>query len=96
MGRYALRCAKSLKALLHWVKYFYRISTDPTTVDMDEVIFIQQLDTAMYRADIRQNLIGQSNTKGNEASPDPLESENKWKVWESKFINYLSTLIVFN
>ena len=47
MGRYALRCAKSLKALLHWVKYFYRISTDPTTVDMDEVIFIQQLDTAM-------------------------------------------------
>ena len=26
----------------------------------------------------------------------PLESENKWKEWESKYINYFSTLIGVN
>ena len=93
---FGMRRTKSMKALLNWVKYFYRISGYPAIVDMNKVMFIQQLDTALYRSDIRKKLIDQSNTKSNEASPGPLESENKWKESRSKFINYLSTLIGVN
>ena len=62
---------------LHRVQYFYCISGDPTILEMNEVMFIKQLDTALYRADIRKNLIGQSNTKYKEDYPGPLESENR-------------------
>ena len=44
-----MRRTKRMKALLHWVQGFYRISGDPTIVNMNEVIFIEQLETAMYR-----------------------------------------------
>ena len=70
---------KRMKALIHWVQAFYHISGDPTIVEMNEVIFIKKLYTAFYRADIRMKLIDQSNTKAKEASPGPLESENKCK-----------------
>ena len=85
-----------MKSLLHWVQYFYRISGDPTIVDMNEVVFIKQLDTDIYRSDIRKNLICQSNTKVKKYFLGPLESDNTWKEWESKFINCLSTLIGVN
>ena len=75
------------------MQYFYRISLDPTIVDLNKVIFIQQLDTALYRAYIKKKLVDQSNTKAKETSLGPLESENKFKEWELKFINYFFTLI---
>ena len=87
---------KNIKSLLHWVEYFYSILGDPTIVETNEVIFIKQFDTALYRAEIRKKLVDQYNTKAKEASLGPLESENKRKEWESKFINYLSTLIGVN
>ena len=74
-----MRRTKRMKAILHWVQDFYRISGYPTIVDMNEVMFIEQLDTTLYRSDTRKNIIDQSNTKAREASPDPLESEKKWK-----------------
>ena len=93
---FGMRRTKRMKALLHWVQYFYRISEYPTVFEMNEVMFIIQFETALYRADIRKKIIHQSNTKDQEASTGPLESENKWKEWESKFINYFSILIGFN
>ena len=75
---------------------FYCISVDPTIIEMHEVMFIGQLVTVLYRADIRKKIIDQSNTKAKETSPCPLKSEKKWKEWWSKFINYLSTLIGVN
>ena len=85
-----------MKALLHWVQYVYRISGDPTIVVMNEVIFIEQLDTALCRAEIRKKLIDHSNRKSKEYYLGPLGLENKWKEWESKFINYLYALIGVN
>ena len=93
---FGMRRTKRMKAILHWVQDFYRISGYPTIVDMNEVMFIEQLDTTLYRSDTRKNIIDQSNTKAKEYSPGPLESENKWKESRSKFINYLSTLIGVN
>ena len=87
---------KTMKALLHWVKYLYCISWDPTIVHLKKVMSIQQLDTTIYIVDTRQKLIDHSNIKSKEDFPGPLESENTCKEWESKFINNLSTLIGVN
>ena len=57
-----MKRTKRMKALLHWVQVFYRISGYTTIVEMNGVMFIEQLDTALYRADIRKKLIYQSNT----------------------------------
>ena len=63
---------------------------------MNKVVFTQQLETSLYRADIRNMIIDQYNTKTKEAYTSPLESKKKWKEWESKLINYLSKLIGCN
>ena len=68
-----------MKALLHWVQNFYCISVDPTIVEINVVMFIKKLDTALYRADIKKKLIDQSNTNTKESSPSPLESIKIWK-----------------
>ena len=93
---FGIRRTKSMKALIDRVEDFYFIPGDPTIVEMNEVMFMKQLDTALYRAKIRKNIIDQSNTKAKEYYSGPLDSDNKLKEWESKSIKYLSTLIGFN
>ena len=79
---FRMRRTKRMKVLLRWVQYVYRISGYPTIVDMNEVVFIEHLDITLYRAEMRKKLIDQYKTKAKEASPGPLEPENKWKDWE--------------
>ena len=74
---FGMRITKRIKSILHWVQDFYRISGDPTKVDLNKVTFIQQLETTMYKAYIRDELIDQYTTKAKEASTVPLDSENK-------------------
>ena len=57
-----------MKAILHWVQDFYIISVDLTIAEMNEVMFIGQLGTAMYMEDIINKLIKKYNTKAKEAS----------------------------
>ena len=40
---------KQMKALLHWVPDFHRISGDLTIIEINEFMFIKQLDTTLYR-----------------------------------------------
>ena len=80
--QFGMRRTKRTKALLHWVKDFYHISGDPTIVEINEVMFIEHLETAQYRVDIRKKIIEQYNTKAKEASPGPLDSEKKRKERE--------------
>ena len=72
--RFRLSRTKWMKALLRWVQDFHRISGNLTIVEINEVMFIEQLDTTLYKENIRKNLIDQSNTKATEDSPGPLES----------------------
>ena len=65
---------KVVKALLHLVKYFYRISVDPTIADLKTFMFIQKLNTALHMSEISKKLIDQSNKKVKEYYPGPLES----------------------
>ena len=85
---FGTRRTKGLKALIHWVQDFYRISAEPSVADLDGPTFKEQLDRATKRADIRKNLQAQTKTSAEAASPGPLESEKHWKQWEEKFINY--------
>ena len=69
---------KSMKALLHWVQDVYHVSVYPNIFDLNEVIFIQKLDTALVRAETGKKLIHQPNTNYKEASPGPLIPGKKW------------------
>ena len=78
---------KWLKAVIHWVQDFYRVSDTPTIVDLNETTFKAALRTAESRDKIRATL--RKNDIPSDASPGPLEREAKWKEWEEKFLNYL-------
>ena len=87
------RRVKKLQAVMHWAQDHRRTSRQPSIEGMSEDEFNAQLDTAIERAQIREQLVNDSSTKAKEATPGPLESESKWVDWESKFTNYLSTLM---
>ena len=79
---------KYLKATIHWVEDFYRVSEIPTIVGMDEYSFKNELQRSLAREKIRKSLIKQTSTAADAASPGPLEKEQQWKDWEEKFTNY--------
>ena len=54
---FGMRRTKMMKELLDWVQEFYCISEYPIIVEMNEIIFIKQLDTSMYRSEIRKKII---------------------------------------
>ena len=78
---------KRIKALIHWLMDFYRVSADPSIVGLSENTFKEQLRLADTRASIRKTLASQSLPDA--ADPGPLKLEKQWKEWEEKFSNYL-------
>ena len=86
------RRGKLLKALVHWVQDFYRISEEPTIVGLNAKSFREALIDAITRSNVRQTLKDNSETAAKVANPGPLKSEKKWREWEEKFINYLTCI----
>ena len=78
---------KWLKAIIHWVQDFYRVSDTPTIVGLNEATFKVALWTAESRDNIQNTL--RNNTIPSDTSPLLLDRESKWKEWEEKFLNYL-------
>ena len=93
---FGTRRSKQLKALVHWVHDFYRVSGNPTIVGLSTGVFRLQLDRALARAEIRKSMILQSKTSATAATPGPLENEKQWKPWEEKFCNYARSHIGSN
>ena len=93
---FGVRRTKKLSSMLHFVQDFYRVSLTPSIVGMTKTDFQQALSVASTRSEVRDNLRSQSATSAKEATPGPLVNERKWKEWETKFDNYLSTLIGSN
>ena len=87
-----IRRIKRLKALVHWAQDFRRISKVPTVVSTSGTDFIAALEQASERARIRKQHRDDSDVLAKEASPGPLKTERDWVNWESKFVNYCSTL----
>ena len=63
--------------MMHWVQDFYRVSSIPSTSGLNRASFIVALTVAGQRADVRKQLIDQSDEKAKVASPGPLISESK-------------------
>ena len=82
------RRIKYLKSFSHWVRDFYRTSSIPSIVGLSEETFKFQMDRAAARDIIRRNMIRQTKTSAEAASPGPLQKETQWKHWEEKFSNY--------
>ena len=93
---FGIRRTKRLKAYLQWVQDFYRISVTPTISGLASATFSTALTVSLERHRIRKQLRDQSDVKAKSASPGPLISEAKWIDWETKFTNYLSTLLGVN
>lgn len=87
------RRAKRLKALVHWVQDFYRVSAEPSIVGLESTSFKLALETSLSRAVIRKSLKNTSDTSAKAADPGELKSEKQWKEWEEKFTNFLGCLI---
>ena len=90
---FGIRRTKRLKCLVHWAQDFKRISRHPTIVGATEESFLEALAIAGQRAEVRKEFNNQSDSTSKEALPGPLASESKWIQWESKFVNFLSTII---
>ena len=82
------RRIKYLKAFAHWVRDFYRTSSIPSIVGLSEETFKLQMDRAAARDIIRRNMMKQTKTSAEAASPGPLQKETQWKHWDEKFSNY--------
>ena len=59
---------------------------------MTRITFCAALDTAtlIHRALAQTTMICNTKLAAEAADPGKLDSENKWKQWEERFINYLS------
>jgi len=73
------RRIKYLKAFAHWVRAFYRTSSIPSIVGLSEETFKRQMDGAAARDIIRRNMLRQTKTSVETASPGPLQKETQWK-----------------
>ena len=93
---FGVRCSKKLMSMLHFIQDSSRVSETPTIVGLTSITFNSAIETALARADIRETLIDQTSTSAKAASPGPLINKRKWKEWETKFENYLSTIIGSN
>ena len=93
---FGIRRTKKLIGLAHWVEDFYRVSNIPSIEGLSQVTFSTQLERALDRERARKRLIDQSSISAKAATPGLLENERKWKEWETRFDNYLSTMIGVN
>ena len=87
---------KLLKATIHWVQDFFRISSTPSVVGLSELTFKAELDTSLARASIRENMSKNTSCNSDAANPGALKSEKDWKQWEEKFTNYTGSYIGAN
>ena len=89
---FGLRRIKKLKSIIHWAKDHRRVSTTPNIEGVNGTSFNTELLRASQRAQVRKQLYDDSDKKAKASSPGPLESEDTWIEWDTKFDNYLSTI----
>jgi len=87
---FGTRRTKLMKALIHWMQDFYRISLVPTIEGETEATLKSQLLRALLRADIRKNFKDNTSTAADAADPGPLKLELRrrpsWSEWHSTLL----------
>ena len=83
---------KRLKALIHWVGDFHRLSREPSLDGLDQDSFRQELLVAQERAEIRKDEAKKYENLAKEATPGKLTSDKVWPKWIMQFTNLLSII----
>jgi len=87
---FGLQRTKQLKATLHWVQDFARVSEVPTLEGLT------QESVAAQRVDIRKKEAKDASSVSSEALPGKLKDVIKRQEWITGFENMLSTLLGVN
>ena len=89
---FGLQRTKRLKAMIHWIQDFQRVSDVPTTGGLNQATFREELIVAANRADIRKIEAASASSISSEASPGKLKDERKWNNWVVGLENMLSSI----
>ena len=89
---FGLQRTKRLKAMIHWVQDFERVSEAPTTAGLVQNSFREQLVTAANRAEIRKIEAASSASVSSKASPGKLKDKRKWNNWVVGLENMFSSI----
>jgi hypothetical protein len=91
---FGLRRINLLKATINWARDFQRcsreVSFDPTVIGQQE--FLDQIETARLRAEIRKNNAEDSHELSKAADPGKLKKAKDWISWSRGFVNFLATI----
>ena len=91
---FGLRRTNLLKATVHWIQDFRRISREPSLDDItDQEDFKAKIDLARQRAQIRKHNIEESDSLSKASDPGKLKRQKDWQVWSRSFRNHLSTIL---
>ena len=89
---FGLARLKRLKAMVHWVQDFARISETPTLIGLNQARFRTALTESATRALIRVEEASRSSTLSREAAPGKLKDGKKWNDWKTAMENMLATI----
>ena len=78
---FGLQRTKRLKATLHWVQDFARVSEVPTFKGLTQESFKAAISIAAQRADIRKKEAKDASSVSSEASPGKLKDDKKRQEW---------------
>jgi hypothetical protein len=53
---FGTRRTKNLKALIHWVQDFFRVSQQPTVKWLNKIVFLSELERALARAEVQKSM----------------------------------------
>jgi len=76
---FGLQRTKRLKATLHWVQDFARVSEVPTLNGLTQESFKAAISIAAQRADIRKKEAKDASSVSSEALPGKLKDDKKWQ-----------------
>ena len=89
---FGLQRTVKLKNAIHWVQDFARCNLDPTLYDLEEDEFLEALDVAAERAQIRKAQADDSEAVSRDTSPGNLKDEKKWIEWSEKLETMLAVM----
>jgi hypothetical protein len=91
---FGLRRTNLLKATVHWVQDFRRISREPNLDDINDLDdFKEAIEEARQRAQIRKSSIDESDALSKASDPGKLKRQKDWQVWSRSLKNHLSTIL---
>jgi hypothetical protein len=93
---FGLRRTNLVKASVHWIQDFGRISREPSLDGIHNAEeFLQVTDASRMRARMRKQYQDESE-KSTVTSPGKLKNMRDWPVWDGNLNNHLSTILGHN